>query len=411
MTPYRHLSACLACGLLAAGAAHAAAQEPTPHEGQDLAPATREAAPNTDSCPNATRPPEARTTSEAAAPDRIPPALPVSYTGPCGVSAPIGFRVDDSVLASAWLVADLDSGDVLAMKDPHGRYRPASVIKVLLALVVIDELPLDKKITVGEDSAAMEGSAAGIGAGGTYTVNDLLHGLLMASGNDAAHALAQELGGDEVALGKVNALARELGMEDTRATTYTGLDSAGMSSSAWDLALAYREAFANPTFANIVDTQSYPFPGFGDAEGFELWNDNKLYLNDPDGIGGKTGYTDDANHTFVGAVNHEGRRLVAVVLDTTVDKARAWEQAQALLHESYHLDPGVEVASLRREAPAPAASETPAAPDEEPAVLAAGPDREAFPWLEAAIFAGVLACAAVAVWLSRASARKARRRR
>lgn len=377
---------------------------------------TRATAPHTDSCPQATWPPEPRTTSEAVAPDAAPVALPVHYRGPCGVVAPAGFTVSDSVLASAWVVADIDSGEIVAMKDPHGRYRPASIIKVLLALVAIRELPLDTTVPVGDESAQMEGSAVGIGPGGEYTVNDLLHGLLMASGNDAAHALAQSLGGDEATLRKVNALAAELGMEDTRVTTYTGLDSPGMSTSAWDMALAYRAAFENETFADIVDTPSYPFPGFGDLPGFEVWNDNALYLNDPDGIGGKTGFTDDANHTFVGAVNHSGRRLAAVILDTTADRARPWEQAQQLLHEAYEFE-GAPVATLEVAAAHASATETAAATDapapdvEKPAVAAAGPDKGAFPWASAGVVAGVLALAGIAWWISRASTRRAGRHR
>ena len=302
-------------------------------DGGNWIPPSRGRAPETDHCPQATWPPEPVSTSERAASSPAP--LPVRYHGPCGVTATDGYSVPDGVVASAWLVADLDTGEVVAMKDPHGRYRPASIIKVLLALTVIDELPLDQKVPVSAESAGQEGSAAGIGEGGDYTVEDLLTGLLLASGNDCAHALAQALGGDELTLGKINALARQLGMHDTRATSYSGLDRAGISTSAWDMGLAYAAAFANPTFARIVDTEHYRFPGFDGLPPFELWNDNQLYLNDPDGIGGKTGYTDDANHTFVGAVNHEGRRLVAVVLDTSAYDHRPWEQAQMLLHEAY----------------------------------------------------------------------------
>ena len=200
-------------------------------EGGNWVPPSRGRAPDTDNCPQATWPPEPVSTSERVA--SSPSPLPVLFDGPCGITAADGYQVPDGVVASSWLVADLDSGDVVAMKDPHGRYRPASIIKVLLALTVIDELPLDQKVPVSAESAGQEGSAAGIGEGGDYTVEDLLTGLLLSSGNDCAHALAQALGGDELALGKVNALAKKLGMSDTRATSYSGLDGAGMSTSAW----------------------------------------------------------------------------------------------------------------------------------------------------------------------------------
>ena len=346
-------------------------------------------------------------TSERAA--TSPDPLPVLFDGPCGVTAADGYTTPDGVVASAWLVADLDSGDVVAMKDPHGRYRPASIIKVLLALTVINELPLDQKVEVSAESAGQEGSAAGIGEGGDYTVEDLLTGLLLSSGNDCAHALAQALGGDELALGKVNALAKNLGMADTRATSYSGLDGAGMSTSAWDMGLAYTAAFADPTFARIVDTEHTTFPGFDDLPAFELWNDNHLYLNDPDGIGGKTGYTDDANHTFVGAVNHEGRRLVAVVLDTAAYDHRPWEQAQMLLHEAY----GVRGSVAKLE---PLAEKTTATPETTTAAPTPAPERAGEEtawnrWWSYLIVVAVLALAALATAFSLGTGEKPRRRR
>src|SRR5690625_6801833 len=140
------------------------------------------------------------------------------------------------------------------MKDPHGRYRPASILKVLLALAAIEELDL-KKVVIGTDEdAAIDGSAVGLGPGGRYTVEQLLQGLLMASGNDAAHALAQQLGGDEETLTKINTLATDLGARSTFAASYSGLDAPGMSTSAADMALLYTEAFKNPTFARMVGT-------------------------------------------------------------------------------------------------------------------------------------------------------------
>src|SRR5699024_5154294 len=99
-------------------------------------------------------------------------------------------------------------------------------------------------------------------------------------------------------------------------------------------------------FAEIVDTEFIDFPGWGDNEGFQVWNDNGLFMNDPDGIGGKTGYTDDANHTFVGALNREGRRIGAVILDTTIDKGRPWEQARERIDASRTTLPGAGVGQL-----------------------------------------------------------------
>lgn len=344
-----------------------AATPPAFAEEEESSSPTRTTAPDTDSCPHSLVPEEPTTTSERLAPGQeAPTPLPAVEGAACGVTAPRGFRVNKDVVASAWMVSDLDTGEIIAMKDPNGRYRPASIIKALLALVVIEELPLDQRITATLDDASVEGSAVGLGPDGVYTVEQLLQGLLMASGNDAAHALAQAVGGDEKALEKVNAKAQEIGTRSTVAASYSGLDAAGMSTSAADISLIYRAAFANDTFARIVDTEHVEFPGWGDMPGYELWNDNGLFLNDPDGIGGKTGYTEDAHHTFVGAINRGGRRLQAVLLDTTVEHGfRAWEQAQMLLDEASDVRPGdgvglVDDFAAGQEEPSESAPTTPA---------------------------------------------------
>ena len=343
-----------------------AAESPTDSPAAET-PTSREHAPDTDDCPNAVRPPEPRTTSEVPQPGAEPTYPPVVVDGPCGVSAPQGFAVPEEVHASAWLVADIDTGEVIAAKDPHGRYRPASIIKMLLAMVAVDRLDRGAEITVGHESAAQIGSAVGIGEGGTYTVDELLHGLLLASGNDAAHALAQELGGDAQTLRLVNDRARELGTTDTFAASYSGLDAPGMSTSAFDMGLIYRAAYRDPELFAIMNTEHLPFPGYDDLEGYEVWNDNGLFLNDPDGLGGKTGYTDDANHTFVGGKQQDGRRLFAVLLDTTTEKARAWQQAQLLIDAAFRTTAGSGVGLLEPVVVAPDSSAAPTPePEEEP---------------------------------------------
>lgn len=99
--------------------------------------------------------------------------------------------------------------------------------------------------------------------------------------------------------------------------TPSGLDGPGMSTSAYDIGLFYRYAWQNPVFADIVATRTFDFPGHGDHPGYELENDNQLLYNYPGALGGKTGYTDDAGQTFVGAANRDGRRLMTVLLHGT----------------------------------------------------------------------------------------------
>ena len=233
------------------------------------------------------------------------------------MAAPGTPPLPNDISAEAWLVADLDSGDVIAAKDPHGRHRPASVIKVLVAMAAINELSLNKTVAGTAEDAAAEGTKVGVGPGGTYTVNQLLHGLLMHSGNDAAHALAMQLGGMPTAMQKLNGLAAKLGGRDTRAATPSGLDGPGMSTSAYDIGLFYRYAWQNPTFSNVVADPRLRLPGPRRQFRLPVENDNQLLSNYPGALGGKTGYTDDAGQTFVGAAERDGRRLVAVLLRGT----------------------------------------------------------------------------------------------
>lgn len=337
-------------------------------------------APDPNSCPYKVSTPPAVDSSEVPKAGDPPQPLPVPASpvggdalSGCGVIVAAGSpALPGDVSAEGWLVADIDTGDVIAARDPHGRHRPASIIKVLTAMQAINELPLDKVVEGTQEDANAEGTKVGVDAGGRYTVNDLLHGLLMHSGNDAAHALAMQLGGPEVALQKINTLAAKLGAHDTRVATPSGLDGPGMSTSAYDMGLFYRYAFANPTFADIVATRSYNFPGHpakpgekSDHPGYELENDNKLLLNYPGAMGGKTGYTDDAGQTFVGAANRDGRRLVTVLLRGSREPIAPWEQAAHLLDYGFATAPGSKIGTLIEPDP----SLIPPKPDSAPADL------------------------------------------
>lgn len=301
-----------------------------------------------DPCPYKVATPPAVDDSEVPTAGPAPEPLPVPASplggdalSGCGViTAPGAPPVPQDVSAEAWLVADLDSGDIIAARDPHGRHRPASIIKVLVAMQSLRDLPLNKQVVGTPDDAAAEGTKIGVKDGSVYTVNDLLHGLLMHSGNDAAHALSGQLGGMDTALRKINELAGKLGGRDTRAATPSGLDGPGMSTSAYDIGLFYRYAWQNKVFSDIVATQTYQLPEY------ELENDNKLLANYPGAMGGKTGYTDDAGQTFVGAANRDGRRLVAVLLRGTRQPIAPWEQAARLLDYGFATPPGTKIGSL-----------------------------------------------------------------
>ncbi|OQS14575.1 penicillin-binding protein [Nocardia donostiensis] len=341
--------------------------------------------PNTDNCPQKTQPPPPIDSSEVPAPgEPTPTKLPVpsppiggERLGECGVVLPKGAPpAPQDISATAWMVSDLDTGAVLAAKDPHGRYRPASTIKVLLAAVALRTLDMDRVVVGTQADADVEGSRVGIGPGGRYTNHQLMQGLIMCSGNDAAHAIAAQLGGDDAAVAKMNDLAASLRALDTRAATPSGLDGPGMSTSAYDLSLLFREAMTIPLFAELIGTEQADFPGYpanplipGDTDhpGFRIGNDNQLLYNYPGALGGKTGFTDDARQTFVAAAERNGRRLAVTLLQADVLPIRPWEQAARLLDYGFALDPDVSVGDLPGDEPAP---------ESNTAILAAPPDGD-----------------------------------
>jgi len=305
--------------------------------------------PSTDGCPQRDKPPPAVDTSEDVPDGQSPPEpLPVPTTpvgggklGDCGLILPANASAPPSdISAGAWLIADLDTGEVLAAKDPHGRYRPASTLKLLTAQVMLKNLTnLDQMVEGTQADTAQEGTRVGIEAGGKYTVRDLISYLVMISGNDAANALARTNGGYDKTVADMNATARALGALDTRAATPSGLDGPGQSTSAYDLALFARAGMATPPFPEIIARPDIRVPA-ADGVGYIAANDNQLLAQYPGALGGKTGFTDDAGNTFVGMAAKDGRRLVVTMMNGTQQPRRQWMQAASLLDWGFALPAG-----------------------------------------------------------------------
>jgi serine-type D-Ala-D-Ala carboxypeptidase (penicillin-binding protein 5/6) len=239
-------------------------------------------------------------------------AITVAPVAPAEPIEPSGAVVIPEGPAQAWLLADLDSGRILASRNPYESHAPASTIKALLAIVVLDQLPLNAVILARPASTQVECSCAGVKAGRAYTVRQLLDGLMLVSGNDAANTLADGLGGYRVAVAKMNAKAAGLGARNTRASSPSGLDGPGMESitTPFDLAMIYRAALRYPVFAAIVRQPTSLFPT--DEGPRELVNQNELLQRYPGALGGKTGYTNIARKTYVGAAQRNGHRLMVV---------------------------------------------------------------------------------------------------
>jgi serine-type D-Ala-D-Ala carboxypeptidase (penicillin-binding protein 5/6) len=245
-------------------------------------------------------------------------------------------------------LADLDSGQVLAGRDQNVAHPPASTIKVLLALVALDELSLDSTVVADAADTQVECNCVGIKPGRTYTARQLLDGLLLVSGNDAANTLAHLLGGADVTVGKMNAKAASLGATNTHAATPSGLDGPGGSgaSTAHDLAVIFRAAIANPVFAHITAEPSAMFPG--DDGDHPITNQDELLQRYPGAIGGKTGFTNAARKTFVGAAARGDRRLVIAMMYGMVKEGGPtyWDQAGSLFDWGFALNPESGIGSL-----------------------------------------------------------------
>jgi D-alanyl-D-alanine carboxypeptidase (penicillin-binding protein 5/6) len=241
--------------------------------------------------------------------------------------------VDFAVPPRSGLLFDLDTGEVLWRRDPERVLPIASLTKMMTALLVVrtqrpaDEVPIPRK-------RFYEGSAVGVLPGGkNVPVETLLYGLLLPSGNDAAHALARHVGGSEQGfLDLMNQHAAELGLRCTHYTSPDGLIDEGNHSCAVDLAAEARAILDVPRLAKIVGSRSAvePLP----IKGGKVWlynNNPLLRLGYPGTIGIKTGYTDLAGHCLVAAAKRHGRRLGVILLHSP-DTGR---QATRLLNAGF----------------------------------------------------------------------------
>jgi D-alanyl-D-alanine carboxypeptidase (penicillin-binding protein 5/6) len=279
------------------------------------------------------------------------------------------------------LVADVGSGEVLAARDPHGRYYPASTLKTLTLLTLAPRLDPALVVEATAEDENVEGSRVGLVEGGRYPVAVLFQALILQSGNDAANALARAAGGLPATVDAMNEVAEQLGAYDTVVGTPSGLDVAGQSSSPYDLALIFRALLADPGTAAVLTTPTATMPAVrGRSPGYQIQNQNPLLGGYEGNLGGKTGFTDAARHAFVTAAERDGRRVVVSVMDTEPVPLRAADQAALLLDWAFALPAGTDgVGSLVEPgdltpAPAPPSEDArwtsstgAAAPPEEPA--------------------------------------------
>lgn len=220
------------------------------------------------------------------------------------------------VQARAFVLLEARTGQVLAQRNAHLSWPPASTTKILTAWLVAESLPAARVVTVSRRAAAQRsGSTLGLRAGEHRRVGDLLYAMLLASANDAAVALAEAAGGTvEDFVERMNRKARELGLRDTHFTNPHGLYDPRHRSSAYDLALLARAALQNRRVARAVATREYELES--DSGVRKLQNRNRLLETYPGANGVKTGWIAESGPCLVASARRDGRTLIVVVLDS-----------------------------------------------------------------------------------------------
>lgn len=230
--------------------------------------------------------------------------------------------------AKAAVVINADTNGKIYSHNENQRLSMASTTKIMTGLLLCESGDLDKTVTVTEKMVAVEGSSMGLLAGDTISYHDLLYGLMLASGNDAANTIAISLCGSVEAFAeKMNQKAKQLGLDNTHFVTPSGLDAEGHYTTAYDLACLAAYALQNEDFlaacSSPTATLCYGNPPYKRG----LKNHNKLLLNYDGAIGVKTGFTKKSGRCLVTAARRYGKTVVAVTLCDPND----WQDHKALL--------------------------------------------------------------------------------
>ncbi|MBO4418884.1 MAG: D-alanyl-D-alanine carboxypeptidase [Oscillospiraceae bacterium] len=254
---------------------------------------------------------------------RLISALAAIFFAATLLCAPGSAASEPTLSAGCAVLMDADTGAVLYARHPDNPGLIASTTKIMTALLACQAGDLDRPVTIPAQAVGVEGSSLYLKEGETLTREELLYGTMLQSGNDAALALAIDVGGSEAAfVEQMNETARALGLQNTHYANPHGLDSEGNYSTARDLALLTAKALENPDFLRICGTKAVKVAGER-----ALTNHNKLLWRCPGCIGVKTGYTKAAGRLLVSAARREGRTLICVTINDPAD----WQDHVSLL--------------------------------------------------------------------------------
>jgi D-alanyl-D-alanine carboxypeptidase (penicillin-binding protein 5/6) len=218
------------------------------------------------------------------------------------------------VKASAWVVADAGTGQVLAARDPHGWYLPASTLKVLTAVTLMPVLNPDATVLTTRQVANQEPSKVGLKEGQSYRISDLFKAMLMISANDAAMSVAQATGSVSKGVAMMNAEAHHLQADDTVAKRPNGLNGPGQHVSAYDEALFARQALSIPEFMHDEALRIAKFPLKPHHRPITLYTQNTMMSTYRGDLGGKIGWTTASKTTYIGWARRGGHTLIVTIL-------------------------------------------------------------------------------------------------
>jgi serine-type D-Ala-D-Ala carboxypeptidase (penicillin-binding protein 5/6) len=216
--------------------------------------------------------------------------------------------------AAAFVLADAGTGQVLAAKDPHGWFLPASTLKVLTAITLMPVLNPNATVVTTRRAANVEPSKVGLVEGRAYKVSDLFKAMLMISANDAAMSVAQATGSVSKGVAMMNAEAHHLQADDTVAKRPNGLNGPGQHVSAYDEALFARQALAIPQFMRDEQLRTMRFPLKPHHKPVTLYTQNTMLFTYPGDLGGKIGWTTASKTTYIGWARRGGHTLVVTIL-------------------------------------------------------------------------------------------------
>jgi serine-type D-Ala-D-Ala carboxypeptidase (penicillin-binding protein 5/6) len=254
----------------------------------------------------------------------IPPALLLLWNACCLLSS---VSASPYVSATAALVMDADTAEILYDKNAHLPLPIASTTKVMTGLLGVERLRSHELVRVSAYAASMEPSKLYLQPGELIDSEDLLQAILLKSANDASAALAEKISGSEEAFARLmTRRAQELGARNTRFENASGLPAEGHYSTAYDLALIFRYAMQRSDFAGIMQLRTARVVT-ADGRAWNIQSHNRLLWTFPGAVGGKTGWTRAAKHCYVGMAERGSRALVVSVLGSS----RLWGDIRALL--------------------------------------------------------------------------------